>query len=658
MNIDTLIRLECPTVDAYAGIDSVEQELLHSGFLVVKQEGTFFGLLVADDILEKQHTLVIDCVRPKPVVDLTQDVQEVFGLMKSHRLAVLPVMKEGCFHGVITQTAILEYCSRRGAEFEQQIASYTQELMETNAQLRQEILDRREAEARANAANQAKSNFLANISHEIRTPLHIVIGFSQILEERIQKMKPEKVIDHLRKIQAAGHHLLALVNQILDLSQIEASKIKLHPTPMNLCGLLENLTSLFQNEARKKGNRMDYACDPAIGAILADTLRLRQVLINLLSNANKFTENGEIFLRAHLLEEKNKSMRITFSVEDTGVGMPAETICHLFEPFFQGDESIARPHGGVGLGLSICKNLVEQMGGTIVVQSRPDEGCVVQFTLNCPSVPQESTEINGAPGLRSLTPARCLLIEDDPVSRTFMEELLAIDEHQVMVVDNGQAAFLLLEQHKFDLILTDLRMPDMDGLTIIQRIRALPDLAKAATPILVLTADAVSERLRACLDRGANGCITKPMELDRLRRAMARLLAGESFSEMDETIRRSSSESPVLDPEILHNAMLSLGRERVLVLGEQFKTSSSQTIREMEQALLKQNQDDLREAAHRMVGCASHMGFRFLVALSQELETQAHDPISAATITLVDRFKQSVQEASEQLEQWFADTKK
>ncbi|MBF0125923.1 MAG: response regulator [Magnetococcales bacterium] len=654
MKIEPLIWQECPTVDAFAGIDSVEKDLLQFGFLVVVKEGQFHGLLVADDIIEKQHNLVIDCLRVKPVVDQDEEIQQAFGLMKTHRLSLLPVVTRGVFQGVITQTAIIDYFSRQGAAFEQQIASHLQELMQLNAQLRAEIVDRKQAEEQAKAANRAKTTFLANISHEIRTPLHIVIGFSQILEERVASMTQEQVIDQLHKIQSAGHHLLTLISQILDLSMAEANHIKIYAEPLSIGHMLETLVALFQHEARKKGNRIEHTSDPQIGMVLADSLRLRQVLMNLMSNANKFTENGEISLRAQLAGEENGRQRITFFVEDTGLGIPAPELATLFEPFSQGNDALVRGHGGIGLGLAISKRLVERMGGEIHLESHPQEGSLFWFTLALEALSHEPGQAIRHPVRAAVAKADILLIEDDALSRMMLEDLLALDGHRVVAVEHAREAFERMVQERFDLILTDLRLPDIDGMEIIQRIRALPDAEVSATPILVLTADALPERLQACLKAGANGIMTKPMELPRLRDAMARIQAGETFADSRQTgqVPHQGGHTALLDTEVLSRALQSLGRQRVMRICAQFPAASRKTIQDMEQALRDQDHAALSLTAHRFTGSAAHLGMGLLVSLAHEIEEQSRLRIVPTTTRLVRRFKQAVCDSQEQLDLW------
>lgn len=653
MKIDALIQKEYPAVEAYAGILNLENTLLQHGYLVVQNGGQFYGLLVVDDILEKKHNLVIDCLRVKPSVDQDADVKQVFGLMKSHRLTVLPVVTKGEFQGVITQTALLDYLSEQGEVFEQQIASYVQELTQLNQQLLKEVAVRKEAEESAIAANQAKNSFLANISHEIRTPLHIIIGFSQLLEEQIQSLNHAQRLGHLHKIQAAGHHLLTLVTQILDFSMIEVNQIKIQPTSTTLDSLLTTIVALFQHEARKKGNHLAFECDQEIGTIQADALRLRQVLLNLLSNANKFTEQGEIFIRAQQVAKSSTTQCITFSVEDTGMGISKVNLHDLFEPFFQGDDSIACNHGGVGLGLAICKKLVEKMGGQIQVQSHPMEGCRFQFTLEFSTELPPQPHVATLPVASTLTGLSILIIEDDLLSRQFLEEFLVMDKHLVVSVDNGQAACQAMESQLFDLIVTDLRMPDMDGLAIIQHIRNQSDAKKAATPVLVLTADAVSTRLRTCMDAGANAVLIKPIELNKLRGILSQMFERECLvATLEKTVEAKSAFTPMLNPEILKRAIRSLGQGRVMDICQQFNVTAARTLQEMEIALLNQDQDGLVNAVHLISGSASHLGLTHLVSLSQEIEAQRQ--FSIFTPSLVHHFKQTVQESQVQLDHWTA----
>ncbi|MBF0263435.1 MAG: CBS domain-containing protein, partial [Magnetococcales bacterium] len=351
--IEPLIRSHPFTVEPYAGVEVVEELLLSQGFLVVMDGVAFQGLLVADDILERRHGLVIDCLRPKPAIGAGESLRRAFALMKRHRLPVLPVVEGGRFIGVVTQSALLEHLAERGDSFERQIAAHARELWSLNQSLTAEIALRKRAENRAQEANRAKSRFLADVSHEIRTPLHVVVGLCQRLGEQAARIDPDALTGQLRRIQEAGEHLFGLVERMLDLARIEAGLVTIRPEPLEPTRFLEGLTAWFVPEARARGNRLESRVDAGIGTVMADPLRLRQVLFNLLANANRHTERGEITLALSLVRADAARRMLRFEVEDTGCGIPAERMESLFEPFILGAGGAGRADGGHGVGLGL-----------------------------------------------------------------------------------------------------------------------------------------------------------------------------------------------------------------------------------------------------------------------------------------------------------------
>ncbi|MBF0295223.1 MAG: response regulator [Magnetococcales bacterium] len=655
MTIEPLIRRDCPTVDAFAGVEAVETDLLRHGFLVVVRDGAFHGLLVADDILDRNHNLVIDCMRPKPFVEPDATVRHAFELLKQHGLTILPVVRHDVLLGVITQMALIEHLATTGEAFERQIADQLRELLALNEQLRREIQERKAAEARAQAAKQAHATFLDDVSHEIRTPLHIVIGLSQLLEERAAGMTPDQVTEQLHKIQAAGHHLLALIGQMLDLSLARIDQVRIQPEPCSPDRILATLTAIFQYEARRKGNRIDCTCDERIGMVLADSLRLRQVLLNLLTTANHFTEDGEISLDARLERSRDGMARIAFHVEDTGVGIPAAALATLSAPFDQETPIGLDPRGGIGLGLAFSRTLVERMGGRLQVESHPNEGSRFRFTLELATVPGEEARQPREPTPSGQTGTFILLIEDDAMSRSMLEQMLTLDGHRVVSVEYADDAFAALAQERFDLILTDLRMPDIDGMEVIRQVRAMEDPQRATTPILVLTADAAPQRLAAVLNAGANAVMTKPMELKRLRQVMKRIRAGETFADDRERPQNQASHTgQLLDTAVLTRALHSLGRERVERICRQFPASSARMLTFMQQGLEGEDREAMALAAHRFAGSATHLGMNLVVALAREIEEQARLlPLEAVT-RLMRQFRQAVADSQRQLDGWLA----
>ncbi|MBF0272846.1 MAG: response regulator [Magnetococcales bacterium] len=654
MTIDTLIRHSCPTVDALTGIHAVEDLLLEQGFLVVTRVGRFLGVLVADDILDRGHTLVADCLRPKPTIARHEPIKRVFGLMKTHRLPVLAVVEADRFVGVVTQTAILEHLAEQGETFEKTIAAHAHELWLLNQSLQTQIAERKRAEARATAANLAKSRFLANFSHEIRTPLHIILGLSQILSEQLEDLSRERLTDRLNRIRAAGHHLLGLVEEMLDLARIEAGHGQTRPVPMEPDRLLRDVVAWFQEEASKRGNRVEALVDDTIGTVLADPLRLRQILLNLLANANRFTENGEIIAHIQRLSSEPGQNRLLFSVEDTGIGISEEVMQTLFDPFILGEHPDTENACGAGLGLAICKTLVDMMGGSLQVESRPLEGSRFEFTLTCPTAPglrPTETVASLLPPQRALS---ILLVEDDALSQALLTEFLMGDGHRVITPDPSQDPLPILQEETVDLLLTDLRLPDRDGIDIIRAVRALPDPRLAGLPIVVLTADAAPERLQAALAAGANTLLTKPVDLNHLRRALtcpARHAPNDDAllqPAADHTLERM----PPLHTEILERGALSLGRDRFREICRKFHAVEAEALREMTQACLNGDHVTLSHVAHRISGSAAHLGMTPLSQLAESLANEAQAALPERCASRVQDFAHAARLAREALDQW------
>ncbi|MDF2193760.1 ATP-binding protein [Paraflavitalea sp. CAU 1676] len=468
---------------------------------------------------------------------------------------------------------------------------------------------------------RVKENFLANMSHEIRTPMNAIVGFTQLLG---QKQLDEDARHYVHTIERSGENLLAIVNDILDISKIEAGMMRIEHVPFSLRGLVNSIETMVLPRAHSKGLRLQVEIDKGTPDILeGDPVRLTQILHNLLGNALKFTAEGTVALKVHVAEQLGNNVKIRLVVSDTGIGIEPQKLKHIFGRFEQADDTITRQYGGTGLGLSIVRDLVQLQGGTIEVESNPGAGTVFQVTIpytvsTNQIADSHSIPASPLPGTGNAA-VEVLITEDNEFNQSLLSHLFKNWNLRFEIANNGLEAIEKLRHKKYDLVLMDIQMPVMDGYTTARKIR---NELRLDIPIIAMTAHAMPGEREKCLSYGMNEYIAKPVKQEQLSRLISKFTA---FVEPGVQETPPEAEALQLSYQFINLEYLqevSAGNKAYEKLAtHKFLQAVPAALEELKQAHSKGEEQQMKAVAHNLKTTISVMGLNELLnPLLDEIE--------------------------------------